>query len=83
MPKFIDYHAALPELPPEAVKQMIARFKAGERDPHGVRPLNVFIGKGEGWCLTEAADADAVVKSHEAQGFRIKQSDVHEVQSLV
>lgn len=83
VPKFIDYHAALPALPPEAAKAMAARVKAGKRDDHGVRALNVFIGKGEGWCLADAEDAAAVVRSHKAQGFPIQRSDVHEVTSLV
>lgn len=83
MPTFLDYHAELPALPPEAAKAMAARVKAGKRDEHGVRALNVFIGKGEGWCLTEAQDAAAVVKSHKANGFPLERADVHEVSSLV
>lgn len=83
MPTYIDYHEKLPAIPPEAARQMVANVKAGKRDQFGVRPLNVFVGKGEGWCVTDASDAAAVVLAHKAQGFSIRKSDVHEVHPLV
>jgi hypothetical protein len=84
MPKFMDYHATMPQLPPEAAQAMAARLKAGQADQFGVKGLNVFIGiGGQGYCLTEAPSAEAVVKSHEALGFPMSQSNVVEVVSMV
>lgn len=83
MPKFLDYHATMPHLPPEAVKMMSSDIKAGKKDQLGVKGLNVFMGGGHGWCLTEAPNAQAVCKSHEAKGIKLGVSDVTEVQSLV
>ena len=51
---------------------------------HGVTPLNLFMGKGgEGYCLTEASNADAVCQAHASQGLPLEKGDVHEVTSLV
>ena len=84
MPKFFDYHARMPQLPAEAVQEMTARIEAGRADEFGVRPLNVFIATGgHGYCLTEAPDADAVVRAHQAKGFPLTRGDVTEVRSLV
>jgi hypothetical protein len=83
MAKFLDYHTAMPPLPKEAVEQMAARIRAGQVDSYGVKGLNVFMGDGQGWCLTEAPDADAVCQSHGALGFPLERKDVHEVMSLV
>jgi hypothetical protein len=84
MPKIIDYHATMPQLPPEAAEGIAARLKAGQADQFGVKGLNVFIGKGgQGYCLTEAPSAEAVVKSHEALGFPLSHGDVVEVVSVV
>jgi hypothetical protein len=83
VPTFIDYHKQLPPLPPEAAKQLVANVKAGKRDKFGVRPINVLIGKGEGYCITEARDAKAVIESHKAQGFALRKADIKEVTPLV
>jgi hypothetical protein len=83
MPTFIDYHAKLPAIPREQAKEMAAGVKAGRRDDYDVKPLNVFIGNGEGFCLTEAPDKDAVVASHKALGFPLRKADVHQVTPLV
>jgi hypothetical protein len=83
VPTFIDYHDTLPPLPPEAAQQMAARVKAGKADEFGVRPLNVLLGKGHGWCLTAAPDAAAVVAMHKAAGFALRRSEVKEVTPLV
>ncbi|MGH3052671.1 MAG: nickel-binding protein [Gaiellaceae bacterium] len=83
MPKFIDHHP-MSELAPEAKAGIAERIKAGEPDEHGVRGLNVFIGKnGESFCLSEAPSAEAVKKAHEAFGFEISDSDIVEVESVV
>ncbi len=84
MPKYLDHHARLPNLPPQVMQQMTQSVKAGKKDQFGVKPLNVFLSNaGQGWCLTEAPSADAVCKSHEAMGITLALGDVHEVQSLV
>ena len=84
MPKFIDYHSKLPTLPPEAAKQMQDMIRAGKADQFGVKPLNLFMGKrGQGYCLTEAPNAEAVCKSHQAQGIALSKNEVTEVTSLV
>ena len=83
MPKFIDHHP-MSELAPEAKAGIAERIKAGEPDEHGVRGLNVFIGKnGESFCLSEAPNAEAVKKAHEAFGFELSDSDIVEVESVV
>jgi uncharacterized protein DUF4242 len=83
MPQFIDHHPMGPNLPPEATEGIAGRIRSGEKDEFGVRGLNVFLGKtGEAFCLSEAPDADAVVKAHEAAGFPISRSDVVEVEAV-
>jgi hypothetical protein len=79
MPQFIDYHEHLPKLPAEAVAAMRNRIKARKRDEFGVKPLNVLVGNGDGYCLTDAPDAAAVVASHKAQGFPLRRKDVKQV----
>lgn len=82
MSKFLDYHATLPPLPPEAVQTITGNLKAGKADQFGVVALNVFVGEGKGWCLTEAPSAEAVCQSHAAMGFQLEAGDVHQVTSL-
>ncbi len=84
MPKFLDHHATMPDIPPEAREGMADRIRAGETDEFGVRGLNVLLTTdGEGYCLTDAPDAEAVVKSHEALGFPLRRDDVVEVETVV
>jgi hypothetical protein len=83
MPTFIDHHE-MRDVAPEVAEGIAARIEAGEEDEHGVKGLNVFLGKdGTAFCLSEAPDADAVVKAHEAVGFELSRSDVVEVESVV
>ncbi len=79
MPRFIDYHERLPQLPAEAVTAMRKRIKSGKRDDFGVKALNVLVGDGDGYCLTDAPDADAVLASHKANGFPLQKKDVKQV----
>ena len=84
MPKFLDYHAKAPDMPPEVMQAVAADMKAGKVDEFGVKPINAFMSTaGEAYCLTEAPNADAVCKSHEAHGIALDKGDVREVQSLV
>ena len=84
MPKFLDHHAMGPDLPPEAKAGIAEQIKAGKADQFGVKGLNVFLATdGAAYCLSEAPDADAVVKSHEALGLPITRENVVEVESVV
>ena len=83
MPKFIDHHE-ISDVAPEMAAALGERIKAGEADEHGVKGLNVFLGKdGTAFCLSEAPDAESVVKAHQAYGFSLDSADVVEVQSVV
>ena len=83
MPTFIDHHE-MSDVAPEMAAAIGERIKAGEADDHGVKGLNVFLGKdGTAFCLSEAPDADAVVKAHQAYGFSLDSANVVEVQSVV
>ena len=91
MPRFLDHHAKMSQMPREAMEQgkkmleqMKADIKAKKADRFGVTPINVFIGaNGESWCLTDAPNVDAVIKSHEAKGAKLSRNDVVEVTTLV
>jgi hypothetical protein len=83
MPKFIDHHE-MSDLAPEMAAGIAERINAGQADEHGVKGLNVFLGKdGTAFCLSEAPDADAVIKAHESFGFSLDRKDVVEVESVV
>lgn len=77
MPKFMDYHRTLPSA--EIGQKVATAIKAGRPDQFGTKPLNVFMGKSEAWCLTEAPNAEAVYKSHESLGARLSTGDITEV----
>ncbi len=82
MTKFIDHHQ-MPQLPLEAILQLKQAAENGQADPNGVIPHNVFVGKdGTAYCYTEAANAEAVIKSHAAQGVTLDPSQITEVNSL-
>jgi hypothetical protein len=84
MPKFVDFHAKMPQLPPEVMKSLSETVRAGRSDEFGVKGLNAyFTADGRAWCISEADSAEAVCKSHEAKGVRLDKGDVHEVKSLI
>jgi hypothetical protein len=71
VPQFLDHHplahAALTE---EAVEQVRTHIVAGTPDEFGVKWFSAFVvTNGEGYFLTEAPHAEAVVKSHEVMGY--------------
>jgi uncharacterized protein DUF4242 len=83
MPTFIDHHE-MSDVAPEMAAAIGEQIKAGAADENGVKGLNVFLGKdGTAFCLSEAPDAEAVVKAHQAYGFSLDPADVVEVQSVV
>ena len=80
MTKYIDFHQKLPQMPPEMLKQVQTDIKAGKSDKFGVKGLGFIATKdGMGYCTTEAPNADAVCKSHEAKGIKLGKGDVHEM----
>ena len=82
MPRFIDYHTHLPAIPPEMLEQLSKMMLSGEPDELGVKPANAFLSKdGQAWCLTEAPDAEAVRKWHQAKGIPFE--NAFEVKSVV
>ncbi len=84
MPKFLDYHESLPPMPPEAMEEGKRMMQEGKPNQFGAKGINVFLGTGgQAWCLSEAPDAEAVVKSHEAMGIPIDKHNIHEVNSFV
>lgn len=55
---------------------------AGQADPFGVRIINQYAASdGQAYCVTEAPDADAIRKSHEAVGAPPPDT-ITEVQSI-
>ena len=82
MPKFIDHHATTP-MPPEMAQAVVEKMKSREKDDFGVIGLNAFVGEKDTWCLTDAPNADAVHKGHEAMGINLGPGDVTEINALV
>jgi hypothetical protein len=78
MPLYIDFHAKMPPLPPEAIKEM--RGLIGRPGSSGATPVGAFFTKDDqGYCLYEAPNPDAVCRDHEEHGMKIEKGDVHEV----
>jgi hypothetical protein len=86
MAKFLDHHK-MPPLSPEQSKAMLSQIKSmiesKKPDKAGVIYLNVFMSPGEAWGVSEAPNAESIVKSHEAMGIKIKISDIVQVTSVV
>ena len=83
MPRFLDHHP-MPDLPPGAMEAMKGRIERGEADEFGVTPKNIYAAtNGNAYCVSDAAEADAVIKAHAAMGVTITAADVDEVSSLV
>ena len=82
MPRFIDHHATMP-MPPEMAQALVAKMKSGQPDENGVIGINAFVGEKDTWCLTDAPNAEAVHKGHEAMGVNLGPGDVAEVTALV
>jgi len=83
MPRFLDHHA-MPDLPAGAMDAIKGRIDRAEADEFGVTPKNVYAAtNGSAYCVSDAADADAVIRAHAAMGVTITSADVDEVLSLV
>ena len=82
MPPYIDFHAKMPSMPPEALNEL--RKQVGKVGPQGVTSVAAYFTKdGQAYCLSEAPDADAVCRAHETKGLTIKKGDVHEITARV
>ena len=82
MAMFVDHHATTP-MPPEMAQAAVEKLKSGKADENGVIGINAYVGATDTWCLTEAPNADAVHKGHEAMGINLGTGDIQEVQALV
>lgn len=86
MAKFLDHHKMAP-MSPEQKKALVDQIKSmidsKKPDSAGVIFLNVFMAQGEAWGYSEAPNAEAIVKSHEALGIKIKATDVVQVTPVV
>jgi len=82
MPKFIDFHAKLPSLPPNAMDEL--KSNIGKKDQFGTTALGAyFTADGQAYCLSEAPSSDAVCRSHESKGLTLGKGDVHEVKNSI
>ena len=86
MPLFMDFHAQMPEMSPEQAQEMMGQMKekiASGEPWLGAKPINAFFGTGgQAYCLSEAPNAEAVIKVHEAAGAP-RPDNIHEVNSVV
>ena len=86
MPKFLDHHS-LPPWSPEQLKGLIAQLKSAiaskKPDKFGVTIHTTFLAPPEVWCYTDAPNAEAVVKFHEALGVKVDVGAIKEVTVLV
>ena len=83
MPRFLDHHP-MPNLPPGAMDALKSRAEHGEADEFGVTPKNVYAAtNGNAYCVSDAADAQAVIDAHAAMGVTITAADIDQVSSLV
>jgi hypothetical protein len=83
MPKFLDHHPSMPNMPTEAVQQLRSKLESRQADQFGVTGLNMFVGQEQTWCYAEAPNAEAVHRAHEAMGLKLGSGDVVEVESLL
>jgi hypothetical protein len=83
MPTYIDHHEKF-ELAPEMERAFAERLRSGRRDENGVKGINMFLARdGGAYCLLEAPDEDAVVRTHADGGTEIDRGDVIEVRALI
>ncbi|MDA1280510.1 MAG: hypothetical protein O3B95_10835 [Chloroflexi bacterium] len=83
MPRFIDIHREMPEMPAEMVQQMQDRISSGARDEFDAIAIDVLAGNdGSAFCITDAPDAASVVSSHTSKGVPMTEHDVHQVVSM-
>ena len=68
MPRFMDFHADL-KLPSEAIAQIADDTRHERADAFGVRQVELYHHpEGQGYCLLDGPDEDAIRKHHAALG---------------
>lgn len=80
MPVFLDHHEG--GLPPEMVAAVRQKVEAGEVDQFGAKALNVFWSDNETFCLSDAPNAEAVHKAHEAIGVTLAGGAIRQVSQI-
>ena len=83
MPRFIDVHRDMPEMPAEMVQQIQDRIASGAKDEFDAVAVDVLAGNdGTAFCISDAPDIASVVSSHTTKGVPLEAGDVHEVVSM-
>lgn len=63
MPKFLDRHPTVANMPNEAVEALKTKLTSEQPDEFGVIGRNMFVGKDVTYCYAEAPNAEAVHKA--------------------
>jgi len=83
MPRFIDVHTDMPEMPAEMVQQVQDRIASGAADEFNATAIDVLASSdGTAFCITDAPDVASVVSSHTSKGVPMSADQVHEVVSM-
>jgi hypothetical protein len=83
MPKYIDIHREMPEMPAEMIQQIQDRIASGAKDEFDATAVDVLASTdGSAFCITDAPDVASVVSSHVSKGVPMTEEDVHEVMSM-
>ncbi len=83
MPRFIDVHRDMPEMPAEMVQEIKDRISSGAKDEFGAVAVDVLAGNdGTAFCISDAPDIASVVSSHTSKGVPLGEGDVHQVVSM-
>lgn len=83
MPRFIDVHTDMPEMPAEMVQQVQDRIASGAADEFDATAIDVLASSdGTAFCITDAPDVASVVSSHTSKGVPMSADQVHEVVSM-
>ena len=81
MPVFLDQHQG--GLTSEMVPMVKQKVAGGQVDEFGAKALNVYWSDSETFCLSEAPNAEAVHKAHEAIGVTLGEGAIQEVSRAI
>ena len=81
MPQFLDHHQASGPPPQEMVDAVAQDLGGGGHtdEATGVKGIAWMYNDNQQWCVTEAPNADAVHKYHEAMGMTLDKGNVTEI----
>jgi len=87
MPRFIDVHKDMPEMPAEMVQEIKDRIASGEKDEFGAVAVDVLAGNdGSAFCISDAPDIASVqfahVEGRAAGGWRRSRGSEHGRQAV-